>query len=124
MTPIPSSFSEAVKDASEMCGAVAIDYDFADDVFAFVWCAPGVVVGVEVTPGMTMNDVFNETIVMIALSEDPEHNVAADEEHTDDFPINDFPQVGDLTPAQRARTFTWVGVEDAIMAANPQRFRH
>jgi hypothetical protein len=124
MIPLPPSFSTAVKDASDMCGAVAIDYDFADDVYAFIWCGPGVVVGIEVTPEMTVDDVFNETLVMISLSDDPEFNVAADDEHTDDFPINDFPQVGDLTPAQRAQTDTWVGVEDAVMIANPQRFRH
>lgn len=124
MIPNAEAYSAAVKDASDMCGAVAIDCDFKDDVFAFIWCGPGIVVGLEVTPEMTPEDVFVETLVMISLSDDPEFNVAAEDEHTEEYPINDFPQVGHLTPAQRAQTDTWVGQEEAVMAANPQRFRH
>jgi hypothetical protein len=124
MIPNAELFSEAVNDAAEMCGAVAIDCDFADDNYAFIWCGPGVIVGFEVTPEMDVDDVFTEALAMISLSDDPVFNVAEGDEHTEEFPINDFPQVGDLTPAQRAQTDTWVGVEDSIAAANPQRYRH
>ena len=122
MIPNAEIFSEAITDAAEMCGAVAVDVDLTEDNIAFIWCGPGVVVGIEIEPGMTPEDVFVETLIMIELSDDPEFNCAEDD--PPDSPIWNFEQVGELTPAQRAQTGLWVEDERSIMAANPQRFRH
>ena len=112
----------AFEDAASMCGAVALPTDFDTEDCAFIWCGAGLVVGFEITPGMTPEDVFLETLVSIELSDDPEMNVAADD--PPDSPVWTFEQIGDLTPAQRAQTDTWVGLETATLAANPQRYVH
>ena len=118
----PEELQAAFEDAAEMCGAVTLIVDFEKDDCAFVWCGPGIVTGFELTPEMTPEDVFVETLISIELSDDPEMNVAAND--PPDHPVWDFPQVGHLTPAQRAQTQVWVEDEKSIIAANPQQFRH
>jgi hypothetical protein len=122
MTHDPEELSAAFEDAAELCGAIALDCDFETDEYAFIWCGPGIVVGFEIEPGMTPEDVFVETLIMIGLSDDPELNAAS--EDPPDHPSWDFPSVGHLTPAMRARTETWVDEERSLIAANPQRFSH
>src|SRR6202022_1561824 len=74
MTPDPEELQAAFEDAAEMCGAVTLIVDFEKDDCAFVWCGPGIVTGFELTPEMTPEDVFVETLISIELSDDPEMN--------------------------------------------------
>jgi hypothetical protein len=112
----------SIEVSAELCGAVVLDFDLEKDEFVFIWCGPGILMGVEIKPEMTAEDYGLDTLAVIHISDDPEFNGAAD--MPADSPLWEFKQIGELTPAQRSQTCLWVQDEQSLVAANPQPFRH
>jgi hypothetical protein len=111
-----------ILECARWCGAVVLDFDLEQDEYVVIWCGPGILMVLDVDLEKSAEDFGLETLALIHISDDPEFN--GTDEVPPDSPFWDFPQIGELTPAQRSQTCLWVDDEKALAVANPQRFSH